>query len=159
MIAKQLDHIAFRVTDIDPVVSYYTKKLGYKVVQEMELDFGGTKAVSNVLNLPGTKFYIFVDQGLDWDNIITRWVKKNGSKMHHMAYCVDDIYDAAEEMRKHGVEFTSKDVVDTGGGLKQLFTLPSPVTGMITELIQRERDDIFFVQGNVIELIRSTEGL
>jgi 4-hydroxyphenylpyruvate dioxygenase-like putative hemolysin len=159
MIPKQLDHIAFRVADLRPVVSYYTKKLGYAVVQEMELDFGGTKAISNVLNLPCSKFYVFVDQGLDWDNIITKWVKTNGSKMHHMAYLVDDIYDAANEMRHQGMEFTSKDVIDTGGGLKQLFTLPSPVTGMITELIQRERDDIFFVQGNVIELIRSTEGL
>ena len=58
------------------------------------------------------KHYIFVDQGLDETNSITRWVQKH-----------------------------------------------SPGTGVITEFIQRYKNDVFFVQENVRELIRSTEGL
>ncbi len=159
MLLKQLDHIAFRVSDLEPVVDYYTTKLGYKIVQQLELDFHGSGAISNVLNLPGTAFYIFIDQGLDWDNIITQWVKKHGSGLHHMAYLVDDIHATVAELKKQGIQFTTDHIVDTGGGLKQLFTLPSPITGLITEIIQRDQDDIFFVQANVEELIRSTEGL
>ena len=81
---KRLDHIAFRVVDIDPVVTFHTSKLGFQIVQEMEMDFGG---------------------------------------------------------------------------LKQLFTKPHPVTGVITEIIERYRENIFFVQENVVRLIQSTEGL
>jgi len=156
---KRLDHIAFRVVDIDPVVTFYTSKLGFQIVQEMEMDFGGSKAFSKVLNLPGVPYYIFVDQGLDEENIITRWVKQYGSRLHHMAYLVDDISAEAEKLRKSGLTFTTDSVVDTGGGLKQLFTKPHPVTGVITEIIERYRENIFFVQENVVRLIQSTEGL
>jgi methylmalonyl-CoA/ethylmalonyl-CoA epimerase len=159
MLLTRLDHVAFRVENIEPVVNYYTEKMGFKVVQKMRLEMGGSEAMSNVLNLPGQPFFIFVDQGLDENNIITKWVKKYGSGLHHMAYLVDDIYPVHESLMKQGVEFTTDEPIDTGGGLKQLFTHPIPVTGIITEIIEREKDDIFFVQENVIQLIKSTEGL
>lgn len=157
MILKRLDHIAFRVPEVKPVVDFYVDTLGFQVVQEMEMDFGGSKAYSNVLNLPGTPFFIFVDQGLDADNIITKWVQKFGAGLHHMAYLVEDIESAAESLRERGMIFTTDEVVDTGGGLKQLFGTPHPVTGIITEIIERYKDDVFFVQENVLRLIKSTE--
>lgn len=153
---SKLDHIAFRVKDIEPVVNFYTSTMGFKVVQEMEMDFGGSIAKSKVLNLPGNPFFIFVDMGLDENNIITKWVAKYGNRLHHMAYLTEDIYTTFEHMKNNGIKFTTNEVVDTGGGLKQLFTLPNPDTGLLTEIIQREKDDIFFVQGNVIKLIEST---
>lgn len=156
---KRLDHIAFRVEEVKPVVAHYVDSLGFRIVQEMELDFGGSRAYSNVLNLPGAPFYIFVDQGLDADSIITRWIGKHGPGLHHMAYLVEDIDAAADDLKARGLRFTTEEVVDTGGGLKQLFTHPQPGTGVITELIQRYQEDVFFVQGNVLQLIRSTEGL
>ncbi len=159
MSLSQLDHIAFRVADIRPVVDFYTTQLGFKVVQELELDFGGSKAFSNVLQLPGNPFYVFVDEGQDEDNIITKWVQSYGNRLHHMAYLVNDIYPAWEQLKSQGLQFTTDHVVDTGGGLKQLFTRPNPDTGLITEIIQRYKKNIFFVQGNVVELIKSTEGL
>ena len=156
---KHLDHIAFRVADVRPVVDFYTSLLGFRIVQEMTLDFGGTRAISRILGLPGSRFYIFVDQGLDTDNIITKWVAKHGNGLHHMAYLVDDIHAAEDRLRKQGMTFTTDRVVDTGGGLKQLFSLPHPDTGIITEIIERQREDVFFVQENVIQLIKSTQGL
>lgn len=154
---KRLDHIAFRVTEVAPVVDFYVNTLGFQVVQEMELDFGGSKAFSNVLNLPGNPFYIFVDQGLNPGNVITKWVEKNGSGLHHMAYLVEDIEAEAEKLKAKGLVFTTDAVVDTGGGLKQLFTTPDPITGVITEIIQRYKEDVFFVRENVLQLIASTE--
>jgi len=159
MLLKRLDHIAFRVAELEPVVDFYTSTLGFDVVQELTLDFGGSKALSNVLNLPGSPFYIFVDQGMDPGNIVSKWVERHGSGLHHMAYLVDDIHTAAEKLKKQGMKFTTNKVVDTGGGLKQLFSHPHPVTGLITEIIERERSGVFFVQENVIQLIKSTEGL
>jgi methylmalonyl-CoA/ethylmalonyl-CoA epimerase len=157
MALKRLDHIAFRVREVGPVVDFYVKSLGFRVVQEMDLDFGGSRAYSNVLNLPGSPFYIFVDQGLDPENIITKWVEKNGSGLHHMAYLVANIQAEAEELRARGLIFTTDEVVDTGGGLKQLFTTPHPETGVITEIIERYQEDVFFVHENVLQLIKSTE--
>ncbi|MFH1754091.1 MAG: VOC family protein [Candidatus Latescibacterota bacterium] len=159
MSLKHLDHIAFRVDDLNPVVDFYTTTLGFTIVQEMTLDFAGSKAFSKVLNLPGSPFYIFVDQGLAPDNIISRWVKRYGSGLHHMAYLVDDIHAAAELLKKQGMTFTTDRVIDTGGGLKQLFSLPNPVTGILTEIIEREQEGLFFVQENVIQLIKSTEDI
>jgi len=44
-----------------------------------------------------------------------------------------------------------------GGGFKQLFTTPHPVTGVITEIIECYKEDVFFVLDNVLQLIKSTE--
>ena len=159
MLFQRLDHIAFRVADLETVVDFYVETLGYEIVQKMNLDFHGSRAISNVLQLPDNPFFIFVDQGFDEDNIISRWVQKYGSGLHHMAYLVEDIEWTAGELRKRGMQFTTEQVIDTGGGLKQIFSLPNPGTGLITELIQREREGLFFVRENVLELIRSTEGL
>ena len=159
MLFKRLDHIAFRVDDLKTVVDFYTKQLGFQIVQELEMEIGGSPAISRVLNLPGTQFFIFVDQGLEEENIISQWVKKHGSGLHHMAYLVDDIEAAAAQLKKDGTRFTTEEIIDTGGGLRQLFTYPNPVTGIITEIIQRDKKDIFFVQENVVQLIKSTEGL
>jgi methylmalonyl-CoA/ethylmalonyl-CoA epimerase len=156
---RQLDHIAFRVGDVRPVVDFYKSVMGFQIVQEMTLDFVGTRAVSRVLGLPGSRFYIFIDQGLDTDNIITKWVAQHGNGLHHIAYLVDDIQTAEDRLRKQGMKFTTDHAVDTGGGLKQLFSLPNPDTGIITEIIEHQREDVFFVQENVIQLIKSTEGL
>ncbi len=156
---NRLDHIAFRVSDYKSVVMRYVKQLGYQVVQEMELEIDGSRAISRVLKLPGTSFYVFVDQGMEKKSIISQWVQKHGSGLHHMAYLVDDIFPAWEKLKQNGLSFTTDDVIDTGGGLKQLFTHPDPDTGLITEIIERERDGIFFVQENVKLLIRSTKGL
>ena len=159
MLLKRLDHIAFRVADMNPVVDFYTSTLSFKIVQELTLDFAGSKALSTVLHLPGNPFYIFVDQGMDSGNIITKWVEQYGSGLHHMAYLVDDIHAAAEQLKKQGMKFTTDEIIDTGGGLKQLFSLPNPMTGILTEIIEREKEGIFFVQENVVQLIKSTEGL
>ena len=159
MVLNRLDHIAFRVADIRPVVDFYVETMGFQVVQEMQMDIAVSKAFSNVLNLPGQPFFIFVDQGVEEDNIITRWVKDHGPGLHHMAYLVDDIDNAAEILRRQGMKFTTEEVIDTGGGLRQLFSLPNSDTGLITEIIQREREGLFFVQENVVKLIESTEGL
>jgi methylmalonyl-CoA/ethylmalonyl-CoA epimerase len=154
---KRLDHITFRVTEVKPVVEFYTKTLGFHVVQNINLDFGETKAFSSVLSLVGTGFYIFVDQGMDSNNVVSKWVEKNGSGLHHMAYLVDNIDSAAGNLKEKGMIFTTDDVVDTGGGLKQLFSTPHPVTGVITEIIERYKEGVFFVMGNVLKLIKSTE--
>lgn len=159
MVLNRLDHIAFRVSDIRPVVDFYVNTMGFKVVQEMEMNIAGSRAYSNVLNLPGQPFFLFVDQGLEERNIITRWVKEHGPGLHHMAYLVEDIESAEKALRERGMAFTTEEIIDTGGGLRQLFSLPNPDTGLITEIIQREREGIFFVQENVVKLIESTEGL
>lgn len=159
MALTRLDHIAFRVMDIDPVVNHYTKIMGFNIVQEMEMRIDGSRAKSRVLNLSGSPFYVFVDQGLDEENIITRWVREHGPGLHHMAYLVDDIESEAQTLKNNGLKFTTDHIIDTGGGLRQLFTLPHPITGLITEIIQRDKEDVFFVQENVIQLIESTKGL
>lgn len=159
MLLQQLDHLAFRVTDFKSVVDYYVRQMGFAVVQEMEMEFGKSRAISRVLNLPGTQFFIFVDQGLDEENIITQWVRKYGSGLHHQAFLVADIESVFTQLRQRGVQFTTDKIIDTGGGLKQLFTLPNPITNVLTEIIQRDRPDVFFVKGNVIQLIQSTHNL
>lgn len=101
---------------------------------------------------------IFVSDGLP-GSIVGDWVAdRNGvGGIHHIAYQVSDVADVMKQWKDAGyAEFLSEEPM-TCPGLKQVFTKPSELTGVIYELISREGDG--FCEDNVKELMTSTKEL
>lgn len=100
---------------------------------------------------------IFVSDGPE-GSIVGDWVKERGGVggIHHMAYQVDDVEATMHSWRQFGyVEFLSDKPLECPG-LKQVFTKPSELTGIIYELIKR--DGKGFCENNVKGLMESTKG-
>lgn len=101
---------------------------------------------------------IFISDGSE-GSIVKDWVSKrdNIGGIHHIAYQVDSVELKMQEWVEKGyAEFTT-DKPLTCPGLKQVFTKPSELTGVIYEFIERGVHG--FCKENVKDLMNSTKGL
>ena len=181
----RLDHIAYRSKDRYKTAKFFLDAFGYSVGTEFQIKFDdGTKADCLALVPPekrhtDTKHWthlvemgwqteslkvelhsppeIFVSDG-PLGSIVGDWVAERGGVggVHHIAYQVDDVEATMHSWRQLGyAEFYSEKPLECPG-LKQVFTKPSELTGVIYELISREGKG--FCEVNVKGLMESTNG-
>ncbi|HLB94717.1 MAG TPA: VOC family protein [Nitrospiria bacterium] len=157
--AKHIDHIAFRVADLDKAVRFYTKVMDFVVTDRFGIVFDdGTRARCAALKAKdGNGISLFISEGVGRGGVVKKWVKGHGNALHHIAYAVDDIKAEVAEMKAQGIQFTTNDVLESEE-LLQIFTHPAPETGVIHEIIQRKGTKSFSV-ANVKRLMASTKGL
>lgn len=177
----RIDHLAFRTKNRFETANFFIKCFNYRIAEDLpdgfEIEFeDGSKAKCLVLlppelinkNMPwvGEVYYageynkyhmapeIFISDGSE-DSIVGQWVKENGSRLHHIAYQVDDVEKTMKEWKEKGyAEFASEKPL-TCPGLVQVFTKPSILTGVIYEFITREEHG--FCKENVKSLMESTK--
>jgi len=100
---------------------------------------------------------VFVSDGPK-GTIVGDWVEKFGPGVHHIAYQTDDVDGVMEEWKEKGyAEFLSEEPLtcDEDPGLKQVFTKPSELTGVIYEFITRGQHG--FCEASVQHLMNSTK--
>ena len=157
--AKHIDHIAFRVADLEKAVTFYTEVMDFEVTDRFFIDFeDNTKARCAALRAKdGQGIAVFLSEGVGEGGVVKEWVKQHGNALHHIAYAVEDIRSEVADMKKKGIQFTTEDVLDSEE-LAQIFTKPAPETGIIHEIIQRKGSKSFSV-ANVKRLMASTKDL
>ena len=181
----RLDHIAYRSSDRKKTAKFFQDCLGYSIATEFDLEFedgSTTKCVAMIppeTRPPSTdmwKYYslqpvpygsikaeyhappeIFISDGVE-GSIVAEWVKERGGigGIHHIAYQVEDVETTMHSWRKQGYAEFLSDVPLECPGLKQVFTKPSELTGVIYELISRTGKG--FCEDNVKGLMESTKG-
>lgn len=159
MAGKHIDHIAFRVADLEQAVEFYTKVIGFVVTDRFMIDFDdGTKARCAALRAADAQgISIFISEGVGDGGVVKEWVKAHGNALHHIAYSVSDIQSEVAAMRSHGIAFTTPEILESEE-LLQIFTKPAPETGVIHEIIQRKGDKSFSTT-NIKRLMASTKDL
>ena len=179
----RLDHIAYRVKDRYKTATFFEKTLGYKIETEFQIEFDdGSTAdclalVPPEMRHPDTNLWyynalmaapyqpikasfhappeLFVSDGPD-GSIVGEWVadRDGVGGVHHIAYQCDDVEGTMDEWKEAGFAEFLSDKPMTCPGLKQVFTKPSELTGVIYELISRKGKG--FCKDNVKNLMIST---
>jgi methylmalonyl-CoA/ethylmalonyl-CoA epimerase len=159
MAGKHIDHIAFRVADLEKAVAFYTEVMDFEVTDRFFIDFeDNTQARCAALKAKdGQGISVFISEGVGDGGVVKKWVKQHGNALHHIAYAVEDINKEVAGMKAKGIQFTTEDVLDSEE-LTQIFTKPAPETGIIHEIIQRKGSKSFSVN-NVKRLMASTKDL
>jgi len=159
MAGKHIDHIAFRVADLEKAVKFYTEVMEFEVTDRFFIDFeDNTQARCAALKAKdGQGISVFLSEGVGEGGVVKAWVKQHGNALHHIAYAVDDIKKEVADMKKKGIQFTTEEVLDSEE-LTQIFTKPAPETGIIHEIIHRKGTKSFSVN-NVKRLMASTKDL
>lgn len=152
------DHYALRVLDRHEAVKSLTLA-GYYVVDEFDLVLDdGSTAKSFALRHP-TNPEVFVSSGPTGSKI-HRWVMKRGGKgaVHHVAYAVDDVWEAMRKWQEEGVVFDRDEplVCSCEEPLVQVFTKEDPASGLVYELITRNGHP-GFCRENVTRLMSGSD--
>ena len=130
----RIHHVAYIVADIDAGLD----RLG--------ATFGLTPAVREVMEEQGVEAVLCGPPGgaielirpLDPEGAIARFLESRGEGLHHVAFEVDDLAAALEDLRGRGAELIDERPRPGLGGHLVAFVHPSSAGGVLTELVQAE---------------------
>ena len=130
----RLNHIAIVVPDLVVAANIYRDTLGADVSIINELPDHGVRLV--FVELLNSKIELL--HPLDDSSPISAFLERNPTGgMHHICYEVDNIYEAAESLRRKGAKFLGDGEPKIGAhGKPVIFLSPKDFLGTLIELEQ-----------------------
>ncbi len=160
---KELDHAAVRVEarDRDPAIIEFLHLTNYRF--DFSIYVETLNSITNVARLPGSKFAAVFTSGIhpyvddETSGPTEKFVHNYGTRVHHIAFRTENIEATVAALKDAGMEFLLDLVGSEEEGLKQIFSLPSVNTLLVTEYIHRYGDFAgFFTKSNVTLLTAAT---
>ncbi|HDR5039270.1 TPA: methylmalonyl-CoA epimerase [Bacillus anthracis] len=134
MNVKKVDHIGIAVKNLDETLKFYQDILG--------LECAGTEVVEEqkvkVAFLPVGDTEVELLESTEDDGPIAKFIEKKGEGIQHIAFRVDNIEEAIEEMKAKGVRMIDEKPRYGAGGAKIAFCHPKSTGGVLVELSERE---------------------
>ena len=135
MESRGIHHIGIAVADLDEGVATYERLLGGVVEHRELVPEQGVEAATVLVG--DARLELLAPTGADTP--VGRFLAKRGPGIHHIAYEVDDVGAALEELASEGAELI--DVAPRRGlfGLQVAFVHPDAVHGVLTEVVSVAR--------------------
>lgn len=130
----KVDHIGVAVKSLDETLKFYQDVLGLKlqdteVVEEQKV---------KVAFLPIGDTEVELLESTEEDGPIAKYIAKKGEGMQHIAFRVENIEEAIEDMKSKGVRMIDEKPRYGAGGAKIAFCHPKSTHGVLVELCQRD---------------------
>ncbi len=160
----RLDHVATRVKaqDRDPAILEFMSLTNYNF--DFAVYVESLNSITNVARLSKDDYAQVFTSGItpfstpETSGPTELFIHNWGLRPHHAAFATEDIDAVVESLRGDGLRYLSDLVGSREEGLKQVFTVMSPTTFLVTEYIQRfDGFDGFFTKSNVTHLTKATE--
>ena len=132
---KKIDHIGIAVRDLDSAKAFYTGALGLRVIGEETMQ--GMK----IAFVPVGDVNIELIQSTADDGVIGRFISKRGEGVHHIAYEVDDVSSALQELKAEGVRMVDETPRKGAHGKEVAFVHPESSHGVLIELVCRKKNN------------------
>ena len=124
-------HVALAVEDLDEALETYQRFFGAEVEVADRMEEQGVDAV-----------YLRVGDGrvelvspLGPDTPVGRFLEKRGPGMHHVAFEVDDVVDAVEELERRGASVIEPGPRPGLAGKQVAFVHPDSLHGVLAEVV------------------------
>ena len=127
-----IDHIAIVVKDLEATLALYTTTLGFHEVYREIIADQGVEAVG----LLAGESIIELLRPLEEASPIARFLGDAASKLHHIAYRVDDIAAKLAELKSNGVRLIDEQARAGAHGNRIAFLHPKSTGGVLIELCQ-----------------------
>ena len=131
MTVRGVHHLGFAVTDLDAAVSTYLRLFGASLEHRDAVGDQGVEAASVLVG--ESRVELLAPTGEDTP--VGRFLAKRGPGMHHVAYEVDDVGAALDELERNGAELIDHSPRRGLFGLEVAFVHPDAVHGVLTEVV------------------------
>jgi methylmalonyl-CoA epimerase len=128
---RGVHHLGFAVTDLDAAVSTYLRLFGASLEHRDAVGDQGVEAASVLVG--ESRVELLAPTGEDTP--VGRFLAKRGPGMHHVAYEVDDVGAALDELERNGAELIDHSPRRGLFGLEVAFVHPDAVHGVLTEVV------------------------
>ena len=130
----RVDHIGIAINNIDEAKQLYHDLLG--------LNHAGSETVAE--QKVTTAFFPVGDTEVELlestapDGPVAKFIEKKGEGVHHIAFRVDNVEAALEELKAKGIKLIDEKPRKGAGGAKIAFLHPKATHGVLVELCERE---------------------
>lgn len=127
---KRIAHLGIAVKDLESAMKFFTQGLPLEVTHTE--DFQGMR----IGFVPVGDSSIELLQDASGNSPIGKYLEKNGEGIHHIAFEVDDIHQAIEELKARGVRLIDETPRQGAHGMTIAFMHPKGTHGILMELCQ-----------------------
>ena len=129
----QVDHIGVAVSGIETSRVFWQETLG--------LSFEGTETVSEqkvtTAFFPVGESEVELLEATETASPVGKYLEKRGEGIHHIAFRVENIQEALEELKAKGVRLIDEIPRKGAGGALIAFIHPKETNGVLVELCER----------------------
>lgn len=131
---KKIDHIGIAVNGIDDVMGLWKDTLG--------LEFEGKETVESqkvtTAFFPVGESEVELLESTSDDGPVAKFIEKKGTGVHHVAFRVENIESALQELKDKGIKLIDETPRMGAGGAKIAFLHPKATNGVLVELCERD---------------------
>lgn len=132
----RIDHIGVAVEDLDQAIALYRDSLKMELAHREVVEEQGVEAVL----LDVGEGHIELLRPLGPDTPVGKFMAKNGSGMHHVAYAVADIEVALRQADAAGLIAIDERPRTGIRGSRVAFLHPRSTAGVLTELVEPAKE-------------------
>jgi len=129
--ARGIHHVGVAVANLDEAVRAYERLFGGRLEHRARVEDQGVEAAS--LRVGDSRIELLAALGADTP--VGRFLAKRGEGMHHVAYEVDDVRTALDDLSGLGVELIDAEPRRGMFGLEVAFVHPESVHGVLSEVV------------------------
>lgn len=133
----QIDHVGVAVEDMDAALSLYTGPLAMPLQHRETVEQQGVDAA--LLGIGAGHVELLSPLGPETP--VGRYLERRGPGLHHVAYAVDDIDAALEELRGAGLRLIDQTPRVGIRNSRVAFLHPEALGGVLTEIVQPAEED------------------
>ncbi|MCX7823806.1 MAG: methylmalonyl-CoA epimerase [Syntrophobacterales bacterium] len=130
----KIDHIGIAVKSIEEARKLYEDILGLRY--EGSETVAEQKVTTAFFPIGDTEIELL--ESTDPDGPIAKFIEKRGEGIQHIAFRVDDIEKALEELKKQGIQLIDEKPRIGAGGARIAFLHPKATGGVLIELCERK---------------------
>jgi methylmalonyl-CoA epimerase len=128
---RGIHHLGLAVADLDEAVGTYERLFGARLEHRAEVPDQGVEAAS--LKVGDSRVELVAALGADTP--VGKFIARRGPGMHHVAYEVDDVQAALDELEAGGAELIDSRPHRGLFGLQVAFVHPHAVHGVLSEIV------------------------
>lgn len=132
MKATHIEHLGIAVANLEESIKYYEEVLGFKCYSVEEVT--DQKVKTAFFKVGQTKIELL--ESTSPDGPIGKFIEKKGQGIHHIAFAVDNLQDALNEVKEKGVRLIDETPRAGAEGLNIGFLHPKSTNGVLTELCE-----------------------
>ena len=128
---RGIHHLGVAVDDLDAALATYTRLFGARLEHRETVPEQGVEAAS--LRIGGDRVELLASLGEETP--VGKFLASRGPGMHHVAYEVDDVGAALDELASKGAELIDERPRRGLFGLEVAFVHPDAVYGVLAEVV------------------------
>lgn len=131
----KLEHIGIAVKSLGVSDELFAKLLGKESYKQESVEREGVV----------TSFYAAGESKIELleaskeDSPISKFIKKKGEGIHHLAFGVENILEEVQRLKKEGFEFISEEPKEGADNKLVVFLHPKSTNGVLVELCQEKQ--------------------